>query len=149
MPNVIELVESFEDEDYIYIVMKFEPAGNLGRYLRKQPLLPLNEEHLKKIFRQIASGVQTLHNQNIVHRDIKLGNIVMSDLSENACCRIIDFGVAFKLSDKHGTSNTQIGTIGYIAPEVYLAQPYSFSIDIWSLGTLMHVLASGELPFSG
>ena len=106
MPNVIELVESFEDEDYIYIVMKFEPAGNLGRYLRKQPLLPLNEEHLKKIFRQIASGVQTLHNQNIVHRDIKLGNIVMSDLSENACCRIIDFGVAFKLSDEHGTSNT-------------------------------------------
>ena len=73
----------------------------------------------------------------------------MSNLSENACCRIIDFGVAFKLSDEYDTSNLQIGTMGFIAPEIYLVQPYSFSIDIWSLGTLMHVLASGELPFTG
>ena len=72
---------------------------------------------------------------------------MMSDLSENFCCKIIDFGVAIKLSDEHGTSNLQIGTVGYIAPEIYLAEPYSFSVDIWSLGTLMHVMASGKLPF--
>lgn len=92
-------MESFDDEDNFYIVMNFEPAGNLLRYLSKQPTLPLSEEHVKRIVRKIAAGVQTLHNQNIVHRDIKLDNIMMTDLSENASCKIIDFGVAFKLHD--------------------------------------------------
>lgn len=71
----------------------------------------------------------------------------MSSYADDAQLRIADLGSAFKLKSPTDKTRFQIGTPGYIAPEILLGQPYSFSCDIWSLGALMTVLVSAQLPF--
>jgi serine/threonine protein kinase len=82
----------------------------------------------------------------VVHRDLKLENIMMTDDSETAVPKIIDFGLARVLHPGE-TSAEPFGTLGYVSPEVLRKQPYSFSCDIWSLGCLAYALHSGSLPF--
>jgi serine/threonine protein kinase len=71
----------------------------------------------------------------------------MSSYADDAQLRIADLGSAFKLKSPTDKTRFQIGTPGYIAPEILLGQPYSFSCDIWSIGALMFVLLSAQLPF--
>lgn len=91
--------------------------------------------------------MQVFHQKNIVHRDIKVENILVSDNTSKATFKLADFGSATKLSSPEDTTDIRIGTPGYMAPEVLLGKPYSFSCDIWSLGALMTVLVSAQLPF--
>ena len=97
-PNILELVETFTDDEFIYIASKFHVGGDLFNYLRKQPNLPLDEEHAKQIIKQVATGVQALHQRNIVHRDIKLDNILMTNTTRDASVRIADLGSAFTIN---------------------------------------------------
>ena len=145
--KILELHETFEDADHIFIVTAVMAGGDLLNYLIKQKSQPLSEEHVRKIVRQVAIGIEGLHKKNIIHRDIKLHNILMSDSSENAKVRIADFGSACKLESKDGTSNFRIGTPGFIAPEVVRGQSYGLGCDIWSLGALMHSILFAECPF--
>ena len=145
--NILELVETFEDSIAYYVVTKFMPTGDLFNYICQQKKQPLEEEHTKSIIRQLCQGVQALHSRNIIHRDIKIENILMSDNTKQASLRLADLGSAIKLESADDTSSFQIGTPGYLAPEVLLAKPYSFSCDIWGIGALMTVLLSAKLPF--
>ena len=88
-----------------------------------------------------------MHSLKIVHRDIKPGNIMMSDYTENAEVYIGDLGSAFKMHSSSDTRSLQIGTKGFIAPEMLKHRPYSFPIDVWALGTLMYLLMSLKMPF--
>lgn len=117
-PNILELLESFEDSQQLIIVTKFMPAGDLLNYLMKQPVQPLTEAHARYIITQVGLGLKGLHERLIVHRDIKIENILMSDFSSNAKVRIADLGSAVKLSAITDTSTFSIGTPGYIAPEI-------------------------------
>ena len=76
--NILELVEVFEDDMAYYVVSKFMPAGDLYTYICRQPSQPLDEEHTKLIIKQVCQGVQALHKKNIIHRDIKIENILSS-----------------------------------------------------------------------
>ena len=145
--NILELVETFEDHDKMYIVTKFMPAGDLLNYSIKQPSQPLTEASTRKIIVQVALGIQGLHERLIIHRDIKIENILMSDFTEEAKVRIGDLGSAAKLASVNDTSQFMIGTLGYIAPEVLRGEAYSFPCDIWSLGCLLFVLLSARPPF--
>ena len=78
----------------------------------------MTEAHARHIITQVALGLKGLHERLIVHRDIKIENILMSDLSLNAKLRIADLGSAVKLSALTDTSTFSIGTPGYIAPEI-------------------------------
>ena len=80
----MELVETFEDPEAYYVVTKFMPAGSMHNYLKKQKSHYLTEAHVKKLVIQVALGVQEIHSKNIVHRDIKLENLLMSDFSVDA-----------------------------------------------------------------
>ena len=80
-----------------------------------------------------------MHDLGIVHRDLKLENIIMSDETELAIPKIVDFGLT-KMIGPHETANEQFGTLGFIAPEVLLKEPYSFSCDVWSIGCIMYAL---------
>ena len=113
-PNILPLYESFEDVDNYYTVTKYMRAGSLENYLR----YPRSESSIKRIIRQLSQGLQGMHAQNIVHRDIKPNNIMLSDNTDNADVCIGDFGSAFKLQSKNETCNFQIGTKGFIAPEM-------------------------------
>ena len=78
-PNILELQEVFEDDEFLYIATKFYSGGDLFNYLKKMPSIPLTEDHGKMIIKQVALGIQALHQNNIVHRDIKLDNILVSN----------------------------------------------------------------------
>lgn len=81
-----------------------------------------------------------------MHRDLKLENIIMSDDTDSAVPKIVDFGLT-KLVGPSETSVESFGTVGYIAPEVILKEPYTFSCDVWSLGCILFSLLGGYLPF--
>lgn len=91
-------------------------------------------------------GVKYLHEFGIVHRDLKLENIMMSDSTDGAVPQIVDFGLA-KIIGPSNTASEPFGTLGYVAPEVLRKQPYTFSCDVWSLGCIIYALLSGSLPF--
>ena len=145
--NILDLIEVFEDDMAYYVVSKFMPAGDLYRYICRQPSQPLDEEHTKLIIKQVCQGVQALHKRNIIHRDIKIENILMNDNTRESNLKLADLGSATKLESADSTTTFQIGTPGYLAPEVLEGKPYSFSCDIWSIGALMTVLLSAKLPF--
>lgn len=87
-----------------------------------------------------------MHEFGIVHRDLKLENIMMSDNSERSIPKLVDFGLA-KIIGPNETATEPFGTLGYVAPEVLKKQPYSFSCDVWSFGCIIYAMLSGSLPF--
>jgi len=93
-------------------------GGDLFNYIVKQPNQPLLEDQTKMIIRQVATGLQALHKRNIIHRDIKVDNMLVASTELETEVRISDLGSAIKLQSADGTSNFQIGTPGYVAPEV-------------------------------
>lgn len=118
---------------------------DLFDYLAKRDYT-LHEEVAKLIIFQIMLGVRYLHNLGIVHRDLKLENIMMSHQKDGAVPKIVDFGLA-KMIGPNESANEPFGTLGYVAPEVLQKKPYTFSCDVWSLGCILYALLSGSLPF--
>ena len=122
--NTLELIEHFQDQTQEYIVTKHMEGGDLFNFLVKQPNQPLFEDEALAIIRQIANGVASLHSRNIIHRDIKIDNILVDSSEEQKRSEsnfvIGDFGTAAKLRSKTDTSNFRVGTPGYVAPEVIL-----------------------------
>lgn len=88
-----------------------------------------------------------MHELNIIHRDIKIENILTQDFSEDTKIRIADLGSSIRLNSPDEKVNFKIGTPGYIAPEILKGEPYSFAVDVWSLGCLLHVLLCATPPF--
>ena len=88
-----------------------------------------------------------MHNRNILHRDIKLENILMKDTTEDADACIADLGTAIKLKSHHDKVSMFIGSPGYIAPEILLGKSYSLPVDIWGLGCILYYLLTSNLPF--
>lgn len=141
------MLEYFEDAQYYYIVTKFMPAGDLLNYLMKQLSQPLPELHAVLILRQLCTGLKNLHDRLIVHRDIKIENVLMKSFRADAQAVISDLGCSIKLKSPTEQLTFRIGTPGYIAPEIILGRSYSFPADIWSLGCLFHVLVTATPPF--
>lgn len=96
---------------------------------------------------QLTQGIQYLHLQGFIHRDIKLENILVSN--EGKQLKICDFGFAihFRAASEKKNLQTICGTLNYLAPEVFKAKEYSRKVDIWSLGCVLFALATGSLPF--
>lgn len=140
--NVIQFLESFESEHYILIIMEYISCGDLLSYVRKRSRIP--EIIAKFIFKQIIEGIQFIHSKNIVHRDIKLDNILI-DLNNNI--KICDFGVSKQIKNRE-IINDQCGTPAYIAPEILRNNGYEgFPVDIWSAGVVLYTMLTGTVPF--
>ena len=148
-PNIVSLIQDFEDENCLYFVMEYFKGGDLGKYLYK--VKDNKEKNLEriagKIIKIIAQGVQYLNQFGIVHRDLKPENIVFGKENEIKSIKIIDLGVCITLP--YGKMSSEaIGTLAYIAPEMYSHKDYSYKVDVWSIGILLYYLVTGGiLPF--
>lgn len=144
-PNIVGLIDLFENQDYYYIVLEFMMGKDLFDYIQYRKF-KLSEDRVKEIGMQLVIAIKYLHSYGIVHRDLKLENIMMSDNTENAVPKLVDFGLA-KMIGPNEKADEPFGTLGYVAPEVLKKEPYSTSCDIWSLGCILYALLSGSLPF--
>lgn len=115
-PNIVGLVDLFENIDYYYIVLEYMQGNDLFDYFQARNL-KLTENRVKEITYQIGIAIKYLHDYGIVHRDLKLENIMMTDSTENSIPKIVDFGLA-KMLAPNQKANEPFGTIGYVSPEV-------------------------------
>jgi len=146
-PNITKLLEHFESEKYYLIIMEYINGGNLFSFVKKRR--KLSEKTAKFLFRQIIKGIKYIHSKNIVHRDIKLENILI-DVNNNI--KICDFGIGKILDNKNKKLHDQCGTPMYMAPEILLSTKEkgydAFPVDLWSAGIALYIMLSGTLPFS-
>jgi len=144
-PNLIRMLDIFEDFEHIYIVMEILHGGDLLHYLEKHKF-KIPEQRAAQIIKSLAEGLHYLHSYGILHRDIKPENILMIDQNEDSDVKIADFGLS-KLVGPLQLSNEPFGTLTYLAPEILLKQPYGKKVDVWSLGVITYLMLLGVLPF--
>eukprot|EP00903_Cladosiphon_okamuranus_P006574 g6422.t1 len=149
-PAVVELLEFFEDERFVYLVLQLCGGGDLHRRLRESRRGdgggPLGEREAAGYMGQLLAGLQYLHESGVMHRDLKLSNLLLSE--DGRRLRIGDFGLAVKLEEEDSERNTICGTPNYMAPEVQGAA-YGLSADLWSAGCLFYAMVTGGAPFQG
>ncbi|CAA9987967.1 calcium-dependent protein kinase 3, putative [Plasmodium knowlesi strain H] len=145
-PNVIKLLETFEDSKQIYLVMELCTGGELfDRIVKKGPF---SEMYTSFIMKQIFSVLNYLHIRNICHRDVKPENFLFFDKSPESLIKVIDFGLASYFTDTNPEMKTKAGTPYYVAPQV-LSGCYDYKCDLWSAGVLFYILLCGYPPFYG
>jgi len=104
----------------------------------------ITEAETRFYMTHLMQGVQYLHDQRVIHRDLKTGNVL---LNHELKVKICDFGLAVKLDHDAEMVNESCGTPNYIAPEILDKEPYSYPVDIWSLGVILYTLVIGRPPF--
>jgi len=144
-PNVVHLLDHFENGEYIFIVMEYIKGGCLTDYLKKNEF-DFSEKRAAEIIYQLAKGLKYLHKYGIIHRDLKPDNIMLTEASDKGNVKIMDFGLS-KILGKKEKSTDGFGTLTFVSPEVLVRKPYNKEVDIWSLGVILYLMLSGELPF--
>lgn len=142
-PNIVKMIEMFEDKNYLYLVMDLVTGGEL--FDRIVDRGSYTEKDASDCVREILVAVGYLHGIGIVHRDLKPENLLYQDETETSKLMISDFG----LSKMEGTDSmaTACGTPGYVAPEVLKGVNYGKEVDCWSIGVIAYILLCGYPPF--
>eukprot|EP00759_Apiculatamorpha_spiralis_P047975 PhF_6_TR43387/c0_g1_i1/m.66588 len=129
------------------IFMEFVQGGSLGNLVKRLDE-PLNETVVRRYAKQILAGIHYLHENGIIHRDIKADNVLLND---NGCVKIADFGSAKMLPASNPATSTVVGSPYWMAPEVIVPGPtgtYSYKADVWSFGILLvELLDKGTVPY--
>ena len=165
-PWIVELKASFQEGDYLYLVMEYLPGGDLMNLLIEKDIL--TEKEAKFYISELILAVESIHNLDCIHRDIKPDNIL---IDKNGHIKLSDFGLA-KISDKlyekedekyknflknksndknikmtHNKNFSCVGTAYYVAPEVLKKIGYDKDIDWWSVGIILYEMLVGYAPF--
>jgi len=142
-PLVSRFFESIESQKRIHLVMEFLGEGNLCTYIKEKR--SLGEDEARKIFAQLAEGLEYMHSHHFIHRDIKLENVLF-DEKRNA--KLIDFGFSVQCKDPKRLK-VFCGTPSYMAPEIVRRTEYRGKpVDMWSMGVVLYAMLSGHFPFS-
>jgi calcium-dependent protein kinase len=144
-PSILKIHEVYPEDKRIYIVTEQCTGGELFDELNMRSFF--EEPEAAKLVQQLLSAAAYIHNQGVVHRDLKLENILI-DSKKSLVIKLSDFGAStfFKKQDKLITDC--IGTPYYVAPEVLLGE-YDEKCDLWSIGVISYMLLTGRPPFVG
>ncbi|XP_023250025.1 serine/threonine-protein kinase PLK2 isoform X1 [Seriola lalandi dorsalis] len=140
--HIVHFYHHFEDKENIYILLEYCSRKSLAHILKARKVL--TEPEVRYYLRQIVSGLKYLHEQEILHRDLKLGNFFVSESME---LKVGDFGLAAKLEPAGNRRKTICGTPNYLSPEVLNKQGHGCESDIWALGCVMYTMLLGRPPF--
>uniref|UniRef100_A0A673M298 Serine/threonine-protein kinase PLK n=1 Tax=Sinocyclocheilus rhinocerous TaxID=307959 RepID=A0A673M298_9TELE len=141
-PHVVGFHGFFEDDDFVYVVLEICRRRSLLELHKRRKAV--TEPEARYFMRQTIQGCQYLHNNRVIHRDLKLGNLFLNDDMD---VKIGDFGLATKIEFDGERKKTLCGTPNYIAPEVLCKKGHSFEVDVWSLGCILYTLLVGKPPF--
>lgn len=142
--NVVQFIGACTRPPNLCIVTEFMARGSIYDFLHKQKgdfKLP----SLLKVAIDVSKGMNYLHQNNIIHRDLKTANLLMD---ENEVVKVADFGVA-RVQSQSGVMTAETGTYRWMAPEVIEHKPYDYKADVFSFGIALWELLTGELPYTG
>uniref|UniRef100_A0A670IJV0 Serine/threonine-protein kinase PLK4 n=1 Tax=Podarcis muralis TaxID=64176 RepID=A0A670IJV0_PODMU len=142
-PSILELYNYFEDSNYVYLILEMCHNGEMSRYLKNRKTR-FSEEEVRNFMHQIITGMLYLHSHGILHRDLTLSNLL---LTNNMNIKIADFGLATQLTMPHEKHYTMCGTPNYISPEIATRSAHGLESDVWSLGCMLFTLLAGRPPF--
>ncbi|KAG2470209.1 serine/threonine-protein kinase H1 homolog [Polypterus senegalus] len=144
--NIIQLIEVFETQERVYMVMELATGGELfDRIIAKGSF---TERDATRVLQMVLDGVKYLHTLGITHRDLKPENLLYYHPGAESKIMITDFGLAS--TRKKGDEclmKTTCGTPEYIAPEILIRKPYTNAVDMWAVGVISYILLSGTMPF--
>ena len=150
-PNIMKIYELLYGYNYYYIVSEYIKEGDLFDLIGKRKENNLTERKVIQIVKQIYMALNYMHKRNIVHRNIKPENILISSLA-NLEIKLTDFGYcAYQdvFQDETDKLNEVVGKCMFLSPEIILKQNYDSKVDIWSVGIITYILLFGLTPFNG
>jgi calcium/calmodulin-dependent protein kinase I len=135
-PNVLKIIEIFDEEDCIYLVLELLGGGELfDRIVEKENY---SEKEAAETVRPIVDAIRYCHSLGIIHRDLKPENLLYMTPSDNSIIKITDFGLARFVENEMAT--TACGTPNYVAPEIITGKGYSKEVDLWSIGVIIYIM---------
>ncbi|KAH9053409.1 hypothetical protein Ae201684P_015179 [Aphanomyces euteiches] len=164
--NIVRLLEVYETESFLYLVMEKARHGTLKQLLLRERRFP--EALAAKLAHQIVRGIFFMHESGVVHCDVKPENVLLTDSKEPSSenndvkawdlqVELCDFGLSVKVPDVRFYKQTGdvhkvpfnglTGSVGYMAPELFQSQPYGKPVDLWSVGIILYEMLTGYQPF--
>ncbi|KAL9824543.1 serine/threonine-protein kinase PAK 1-like [Geothlypis trichas] len=140
-PNLVNCLDSCLVGEELWLVMEYMDGGTLSDVISKTYLC---EDEMAAISRECLQGLDFLHSNHMIHRDVKSCNIL---LRTDGSVKLADFGLFAQLSPEQGRRSSVAGTSGWLAPEVVTGHPYGPKVDIWSLGIVGIQMVEREVPY--
>eukprot|EP00929_Paragymnodinium_shiwhaense_P113401 TRINITY_DN81692_c0_g1_i1.p1 TRINITY_DN81692_c0_g1~~TRINITY_DN81692_c0_g1_i1.p1 ORF type:complete len:743 (-),score=165.22 TRINITY_DN81692_c0_g1_i1:106-2334(-) len=152
-PSIVQMIDAFEEGEWCLLVLELVGGGDLFTVLTTRDPPRLLDREASHVLRQLADGLAFLHSQGVIHRDLKLENVlVASERREKPLVlytvKITDFGLSKVVGAGFSEAKSRVGTRPYAAPEIWSDESYDCRSDIWSLGVVLYVLLAGCFPFS-
>jgi polo-like kinase 1 len=144
--HVCEYKHFFEDRDHCYILLELCHNQSMNEMIKRRKRL--TEPEAAFLIAQLLKAVRYMHDKNVIHRDLKLGNLF---IDKNVHIKVGDLGLACRLDERDEKRKTICGTPNYIAPEVIQGDKtkrgHSFEVDIWSIGVILYTVLVGKPPY--
>ncbi|KAL4562984.1 hypothetical protein LXL04_027015 [Taraxacum kok-saghyz] len=144
-PNIVQFIAACKKPPVYCIIMEYMSQGTLRMYLNKKEPYSLSTETVLRLALDISRGMEYLHSQGVVHRDLKSNNLLLNDEMR---VKVADFGTSC-LETQTQESKGNMGTYRWMAPEMVKEKPYTRKVDVYSFGIVLWELITALLPFQG